>query len=263
MASYARWSLDCCWNRMKALEDLFLQEIKELYDAEGRILKALPKMAKAANRSELRAAFETHEKQTKKHSERLEKIFQALGRDAETLDCEPIIQIIKQGDELIALKKSEPAVLDAALIAAAQKVEHYEISTYGTARSHARMLGYGKVADLLEVTLREEEQTDTLLTQLANKRVNFDAVKAPFANARTSPRAGEDNSSFGFGALLMGALIGAAFALLYAPKTGDKLRRELSDKGQNLRTSAENLVERGRQTIEEQRTKLQDSLTGS
>jgi len=215
---------------MNAMEDLLLQELTELYGAEQQIVKALPKMAKGAHDSKLRGAFGVHLKQTQNHIERLKKVFNMLGREAEAGDCEPISEIIKQGDALIALKGADPSILDAALITAAQKVEHYEIALYGTARSHARLLGYIKVGELLAETLREEEETDALLTQLAKKRVNLNAAKAPFSDARVAPRGTDAADGWGVGALVSGLAIGAAVALLYAPKSGERMRQELKEK---------------------------------
>lgn len=244
---------------MKLLEDLFIQELSEAYDAEKQITKALPKMAGVAHRSELRSAFETHLKQTQRHVDRLEKIFKALGREPESFDSSPISQIIKQGDELGSKKQADRAVLDAALITTAQKVEHYEIALYGSATSHAKTLGYAKIADLLAETLDEEEQTDALLTQIATSHVNTEAARAPYAQARTGPRSGEE-SGMGMGSLIMGALVGAAVALLYAPKTGDSLRKQLREKSEDLRSSAEDLIERGRQSINDQRNKVSETV---
>lgn len=240
---------------MKALEDLFICELAELYDAERQIVKALPRMAKAANNKALRSAFETHLSQTERHVQRLEKIFSVIGREPAGESSDPISQIVKQGEQLIAAN-GEPAVRDAALITAAQKVEHYEISMYGSARSHAKMLGLVKIAASLEETLGEEEHTDALLTQLATKHVNVEASRAPFVNARTGARGGEEESGFGVGGLLTGVLIGAAVALLYAPKSGEKLRSDLKDTAEQWRGTAEDLIQRGRQSISEQREKL-------
>ncbi|HWD97927.1 MAG TPA: DUF892 family protein [Bryobacteraceae bacterium] len=245
---------------MKALEDVLLHEIGELYDVEQQLVKALPKMAKAASSGVLKSAFETHYKQTQRHAERLEKVFKALGRDATPKDSDPISDIIRQGETVISMKAAEPEVLDAALIAVAQKAEHYEIASYGSARSHANTLGYSKISSVLEDTLREEEQTDALLTQIATKKVNVEAAKAPFARARTAPRYGDHGGGVSFGGLLAGLCIGGAVALLYAPKAGEKIRRDLRDAADDLkhksdewRSSAEDLIERGRQTINEQR----------
>jgi ferritin-like metal-binding protein YciE len=249
---------------MKALEDVFLHEIAELYDVEQQLIKALPKMAKAANSSALKGAFETHYKQTQRHAERLEKVFKALGRDATAKDSDPITYIIRQGEAVISMKAGEAEVLDAALIAIAQKAEHYEIASYGSARSHANTLGYSKISDVLSDTLDEEAQTDGLLTQIATKKVNLEAAKAPFARARTAPRYGDSvGGSFGMGGLLAGLLIGGAVALLYAPKSGEKIRKDLRDAADDLkhksdewRSSAEDLIERGKQTISEQRNRF-------
>jgi ferritin-like metal-binding protein YciE len=249
--------------QMKALEDLFLRELAELYNAEQQIVKALPNMARASERSQLRGAFETHLKQTERHIERLDKIFDVLGRQSESQDSEPVTEIIRQGDGLIREKHAEPAVVDAALISVAQKVEHYEIALYSSASSHARMLGYSKVAGLLEETLKEEEQTDALLTEMAIRRVNVEAAKAPFANARVAPRGGEEISGWGFGAMVVGVLIGAAVALLYAPKSGERIRRDIRNtaddlraRGEEWRDAAEDLIDRGRRTIHQQRDRL-------
>lgn len=248
---------------MKALEDLFLRELGEVYDAERQIVKALPKMAKAATLPQLRTTFEKHQKQTNVHIDRLEKIFKALGREPEGVDSNPVSAMIEQADAIISAKQSEPAVVDAALIPSAQKVEHYEIAMYGSARSHARMLGYLKVGALLEETLREEEQTDSLLTELATERVNGEASKAPFASARVAPRGGEEVGGWGFGMLFSGALIGAAVALLYTPKSGEKMRRDLMStaddlraRGEEWRGAAEDLLVRGRRTIHEQKNRF-------
>ncbi len=252
---------------MKALEDLFLRELAELYDAEKQILKALPKMASATDHKALRVAFETHVKQTDRHVDRLEKVFRALGREPESIDSNPISEIVKQGDVLTSAKQVDPAVLDAALISAAQKVEHYEIAMYGSARSHAKMLGYLKIATLLEETLKEEEQTDALLTELALHSVNRHAAKAPFANARVAPRGVDESGGIGMGGLLFGIVVGAAAALLFAPKTGENFRRDLKGtaddlraRGEEWRGAAENIIERGRQTITEQRNKFTETM---
>jgi ferritin-like metal-binding protein YciE len=198
---------------LNAMEDLLLHELTELYGAERQIEKSLPKMAKAAHHQKLRGAFELHLKQTHNQVKRLESIFKMLNLAPEGADCEPVAQIVKQADTLLSLKHTEPEVVDAALISAGQKIEHYEIALYGTARSHAGLLGYQKVAGLLADTLHEEEQTDALLTQLARKSVNPAAAKAPFSDARTAPRGEERSTNWGMGALI-GVAIGAAAAML-------------------------------------------------
>jgi len=218
---------------MKALEDLLLNELMELYSAEQQIAKALPKMVKVTHNTELRAAFELHSKQTAGHVKRLNKIFTLLNKNAETADCEPITEMVKQADSLAGNRQSDPAIVDAALISAAQKVEHYEIALYGTARSHAQLLGYRKIGDILTETLREEEETDALLTKLAQKRVNLIAAKAPFGEARTGPR-GSTANGWGAGALIGSLAIGAAAAMFYSSKPGEQMRRELKARAQGV-----------------------------
>jgi len=160
--------------KIKSLQELLLEELKDLYDAEHRILKALPKMAQAATNQQLKQGFEFHRTQTEQHVARLEKAFEHLDASAKKKTCEAIKGIIEEGEDLMGTKM-EPEVADAALIGAAQKVEHYEIASYGTVRSWAQQLGQTEVASLLEQTLEEEKQTDQKLTQLAESMVNQEA----------------------------------------------------------------------------------------
>jgi ferritin-like metal-binding protein YciE len=156
------------------LYDLFLGEIQDLYDAEHQIVEALPKMHEAATSSELQDAFQQHLKQSKMHIKRLENVFEILGESAEREPCEAMQGLIAEGDEII--EENEPSsVLDAALIAAAQRVEHYEIAGYGTVRTYAQILDYNDAVDILQQTLDEEGETNKLLTGLA-MRVNPQAV---------------------------------------------------------------------------------------
>jgi ferritin-like metal-binding protein YciE len=159
------------------LEELLVDELKDLYSAENQIVKALPKMAKAASSPELRRAFERHLEETKRQVERLNQIGQALEIKLTGKKCKGMEGLIEEGKELIAEDLDENA-LDAGLIGAAQKVEHYEIAAYGTARTHAEMLGFTKAARLLQQTLDEEGATDKKLTQLAESIVNVEAVEA-------------------------------------------------------------------------------------
>jgi ferritin-like metal-binding protein YciE len=163
--------------KLNSLRDLYITELKDLYDAEHRIIKALPKMAESANSPELRSAFEQHLDQTRGHVSRLEQIFQRLDEPAKGQKCKGIEGIIDEGEDLMD-KDSAPAVCDAALISAAQKVEHYEIAGYGTARTFARRLGFDDQAMLLDQTLKEEGQTDKKLTSLAESYINEDARTA-------------------------------------------------------------------------------------
>src|SRR6185437_10939312 len=139
---------------LNTFDDLFVEQLQDLYDAEQRLTKALPKMAAAAHNSSLKAAFEEHNRQTQNHVSRLEQIFQMLGKSAETKTCEAMKGLVEEGSEVISAN-GDPDVKDAALIAAGQRVEHYEISGYGTARTFAQRLGRSDAARLLQETLDE------------------------------------------------------------------------------------------------------------
>ncbi len=160
--------------KITTLEDLYLEAIRDLYNAEGQLVKALPKMAKAATAERLTEAFENHLAQTEEHVARLEKVFTSLGVVVRGKKCVAMEGLIEEGKELIE-SEIEPNVLDAGLIAAAQKVEHYEIASYGTVRVWAEMLGYNDQVELLSQTLAEEKETDVLLTELAESAVNAEA----------------------------------------------------------------------------------------
>lgn len=160
---------------LTTLEDLFVNELKDLYSAEKQLVKALPKMAKAASSAKLRKGFEDHLKQTKKHVERLEQIFDELGVKPRGPKCEAMEGLIDEGKRVMK-EDAEPAVMDAALIAAAQRVEHYEIAGYGTVRTFANMLGQKDAERLLQQTLEEESQTNEKLTKLAESEVNVAAM---------------------------------------------------------------------------------------
>jgi ferritin-like metal-binding protein YciE len=162
-------------SKVTTMEELFMEELRDLYDAETQLTKALPKMAKAANSEELRMAFEEHLEQTQNQVERLRRIFELSSEKPTGKKCAAMVGLIKEGDEM-ASDTEETAVRDAALIAAAQKVEHYEISGYGSARTHAELLGNDEAARLLEETLREERETDEKLTELAQSMINEEAV---------------------------------------------------------------------------------------
>jgi ferritin-like metal-binding protein YciE len=157
---------------METLQDLYLHELKDIYNAEKQILQALPKMAESANHNELRQAFEEHARVTEEQVRRLETIFSDLGQNPTGKKCKGMEGLIEEGKEVLEEKKADPDVRDAALIAAAQRVEHYEIAAYGTARTYAQQLGFSNHAELLQRTLDEEGETDQKLTKLAESRVN-------------------------------------------------------------------------------------------
>jgi ferritin-like metal-binding protein YciE len=160
---------------LKSLEDAFVHELQDLLSAEQQLVKALPKMAKKASTPELREAFEEHATMTENQVERLKQVFESLGRNSKAEKCEGMSGIIKEGESLMSSKNAEPEVLDAELIAAAQKVEHYEIASYGTVCEWAEQLGFNEAHDLLGQTLAEEKETDAKLTRLAKKQVNVEA----------------------------------------------------------------------------------------
>lgn len=161
--------------KQKTLEDLFLETLKDIYFAEKKILVALPKMAKAANSDELRAAFEKHEAETQGQVERLEQVFEMMDKPARGKTCPAILGLVEEGQEVMKDFKGHEA-LDAGLLAGAQAVEHYEISRYGTLIAWAKQMGMDDAADLLQQTLAEEEKTDKSLSKLAESAINYQAA---------------------------------------------------------------------------------------
>ena len=172
--------------KIQSLEDLLVDNLKDLYSAENQLVKALPKMAKAATSSELRAGFTEHLEQTRGHVQRLEQVCEQLGVTPKGKKCAAMEGLIEEGKELME-EDVGPAVLDAGLIAAAQKVEHYEMAGYGTVRTWAEQLGLTEAVGLLEATLREEKATDEKLTKLAKETVN---TKAEAGNGATTAKMG-------------------------------------------------------------------------
>ncbi len=160
--------------KITSLEDLMIEQLRDLYSAETQLVKALPKMAKSATSAELRAGFQEHLEQTKGHVQRLEQIFDQLGAKAKGKKCAAMEGLVEEGKELMD-EDIAGAVLDAGLICAAQKVEHYEIASYGCVVTWARQLDEEEIADLLQKTLDEEKETNERLTQLAESTVNAEA----------------------------------------------------------------------------------------
>ncbi len=161
--------------KIKTLEDLLADELKDLYSAENQITKALPKMAKTTQSRELRTAFEEHLRQTENHVKRLERACTDMGITPKGKKCVGMEGLLEEGKEIMT-NGSDQDALEAGLIGAAQKVEHYEISAYGTAAAHARQLGFNSVVQLLNQTLEEERMTDEKLTKLAENKVNVQAA---------------------------------------------------------------------------------------
>ncbi|HET7537311.1 MAG TPA: ferritin-like domain-containing protein [Candidatus Didemnitutus sp.] len=151
--------------KITTLEELFVDELKDLYDAEKQLLKALPKMAKAADNENLRAGFEAHLEQTEHHVERLERVFELIGESPKAKTCEAMKGLVAEGKEWID-QDGTPALKDMGIIVVAQKVEHYEISGYGSLRTIAEILGHSEAVDLLQQTLDEEKETDEKLSEI-------------------------------------------------------------------------------------------------
>ena len=167
---------------LNSFKDLFVEQIEDLYDAEQRLTEALPKLADAASSNQLKQAFQQHLGETQGHVSRLESIFREINMDPKRETCAAMKGLISEGDDMIGAN-GDPDVKDAALIAAAQRVEHYEISAYGTARSFARRLGLTQAASLLQQTLEEESAADEKLTRIAEASVNVQAAQTSAARA--------------------------------------------------------------------------------
>jgi ferritin-like metal-binding protein YciE len=166
--------------KLDSLENLFVHELKDLLSAEKQLVKALPKMAKGANSSALQSAIKEHLEQTKGHVERLEKIFGLLGKSPRAEHCKAMEGLVEEGADLLE-EEGSATVKDAALIGAAQRVEHYEIAAYGTTRTLAELLGHDEAVDLLQQTLDEEKATDEKLTELATSEINPEAAEVASA----------------------------------------------------------------------------------
>jgi len=163
-------------SKINTLEDLFVEQLRDLYNAENQLIKALPKMAKAAHAQKLKEGFEHHLEQTKEHANRLEKIFKELDEKPTGKTCKAMKGLVEEGAETIE-ENATPEAKDAALIAAAQRVEHYEIAGYGSVRTFAKLLGHDQAAKVLQTTLDEEAETDKTLTKLA-EAINVEAISS-------------------------------------------------------------------------------------
>ena len=173
--------------KLDTLKTLYIDELRDLYNAESQLLKALPKMAKAASSEELKDAFEKHLEQTKSHVERLEEVFEDIGEKPKGKTCRAMKGLIEEGSEILE-EDGEESVIDAGIIVAAQKVEHYEIASYGSVRTFAQLLGKDTSADLLQTTLDEESEANELLTKLAEDIVNPEALMEPELVGASSDR---------------------------------------------------------------------------
>ena len=170
--------------KLNTLKTLYTNELRDLYNAENQLIKALPKMAKAASSEELKNAFQKHLEQTKSHVERLEQVFEELGEKPTGKTCQAMKGLIEEGSEILH-QDGEDSIIDAGIIVAAQKVEHYEIASYGSVRTFAELLGKDRSVELLQTTLNEESETNETLNQLAEGIVNPEALmEAELAGAR-------------------------------------------------------------------------------
>jgi ferritin-like metal-binding protein YciE len=173
--------------KLDTLKTLYVDELRDLYNAENQLLKALPKMAKAASSEELKDAFEKHLEQTKTHVERLEEVFEEIGEKPKGKTCKAMKGLIEEGSEILH-EDGEESVIDAGIIVAAQKVEHYEIASYGSVRTFAQLLGKDSSAELLQTTLDEESEANELLNTLAEDIVNPEALMEPELAGASSDR---------------------------------------------------------------------------
>lgn len=163
--------------RLESLHELFVTELRDTYDAENQLIKALPKMVDKANYPELKNAITEHLEQTRNQAQRLEEIFESLGEKVKGQKCQGMKGILEEGEDL-AGENGDPAAIDAGIIGSAQKVEHYEIASYGSLCTWAEMMGHQRELQLLRQTLQEEKEADQKLTQLAQRLINVDAVRA-------------------------------------------------------------------------------------
>jgi len=175
--------------KLDTLQQLYTNELRDLYNAENQLIKALPKMAKAASSDELKDAFEKHLEQTKSHVERLEEVFEDIGEKPKGKTCRGMKGLIEEGSEILQ-QHGEESVIDAGIIVPAQKVEHYEIAAYGSVRTFAQLLGKGQSAELLQTTLDEESEANELLNKLAEDIVNPEALMEPELAGTSSGRYG-------------------------------------------------------------------------
>jgi len=173
--------------KLDTLKTLYTNELRDLYNAEGQLLKALPKMAKAASSEELKDAFGKHLEQTKSHVERLEEVFEDIGEKPKGKTCRAMKGLVEEGSEILQ-EDGEESVIDAGIIVAAQKVEHYEIAGYGSVRTFAQLLGKDRSAELLQTTLEEESEANELLNKLAEDIVNPEALMEPELAGASSRR---------------------------------------------------------------------------
>jgi ferritin-like metal-binding protein YciE/gas vesicle protein len=216
--------------QLETLRNLYISQLQEMYSTEKQIADSLPKMASAASNTKLKAGLEKHLVQTKTQIKRLEQVLSSLGVNPENETSKPMIGLAAEGKEIMA-SGGDPHVMDAAIIAANQKIEHYEIASYGTILAYAKLLGDHQSIKLLKLSLEEERMTDKQLTLLAEGLVNPKAVRASgFSDSKYS----YDNGGLSFSAILLGAAAGVAAGILLAPSTGQDTRKKIIDTATSL-----------------------------
>jgi ferritin-like metal-binding protein YciE len=223
--------------KLQGLRELFVNELRELYSAETQLTSALPKMAKASSSRALRAAFKDHLSETEDHIERLERIFDEIGVSPSGKESEALESLVRQG-ELIVAEASDRDARDAGLIAAAQKVEHYEIAGYGTVRTYAELLGERRWASLLQATLKEEKRADEKLNAISTKA----NVKARQKGAGVRALEEEEDGS-SIAGLVLGITLGAVAGVLFAPMAGTELRNRAREMTNTVRERASQVSE--------------------
>lgn len=246
--------------KLETLRNLYISQLQDIYSTEKQILASLPKMAKATSNPQLRKGFEKHFDQTKKQVKRLEEIFRSIGVDPRGDTSKPIIGLAAEGEEVLN-SKGDADVLDAALIAAAQKIEHYEIASYGTLIAYAKLLGDKPSIKLLKASLDEEKLTDRKLTAIAEGLINRKAVRASGYD-----EVEEKSGGISLATILLGAAAGVAAGLLLAPSTGQDTRQKLVDGANALwdqwggragnladaaRTKVNDVTDRAKETIKQ------------
>jgi ferritin-like metal-binding protein YciE len=205
----------------QALEELFMREVEEMYDAEKQIYSGLGQLSRNARNPDLKSAFETHRKETKGRIGRLEKTFALLGEKRRRGRSPGVSGLLREARDLAGKHDFDPAVIDAGLIAGAQKIEHYGMAAYGCLRTHAGLLGYRQIEQLFGESIQEEARAGARLDGIAQKEVNADAAAAPYAQARTGPRHSgnghvrdAEGGKIGLGKVVLGLMVGGALSLL-------------------------------------------------
>ncbi|MDO1444847.1 DUF892 family protein [Rhodocytophaga aerolata] len=219
--------------KLETLRKLYVTELRSLYSAEKQILLGLKKMKAAAHHDELKQAFEQHYAETEGQINRLEQIFDRLGESPKGQTSKATLGLIAEGEKIIKAK-GQSDVIDAGLIAAAQKIEHNEIACYGTAIAYAKQLGDQESASLLQQNLDEEYATDKRLTAMAENSINREATYSTGYYEETSEYSSSSNTGISLSGLLLGAATGVAVGMLLAPSTGSDFRRKISSQANNL-----------------------------